>query len=330
MQTKSILRAAWESVTSAKIAGPPLLTGYEQTKLSWARAVESFDQLPEAYQDFIKTLLGDTSTFPYAVRTPTFEGYIWRENEKLIFSLDGKIYVLERTRDKLGSTCYPLEDISYLEVGTILLASWIKISGVANNGVLTSSTLRFNSVTEYLFTPILDKIRPASTPGDADQSSERAKFDYLIHLNWKFMNYARRSLVPGEKVIHTVLQPEIRAKLLTLFGRSLSRTISTAHLGILTDRELIMIREEKGGGWDDKTRYGGIWNYVPLDKITSISLTPKNDDLLVLSIHLPQNDHLDSLFSVSNKQQVELFLNRLETLMPGVTTKERRTVSHGQ
>jgi len=332
MQTKGSLRTAWESVTSPGIGKPPLLTGYEQTKWSWARVVESYDQLPEAFKDFFKTLLGDTSAFPYVVRTPTFEESNRPENEKLIFSLDGKVYVLERTKDKLSLTCYPLEDISTIEVGTILLNSWIKISGVANSGVLTSCTLRFNTVTDYLFAPILGKIRPApSASRDADQSSERAKFDYLMHLNFKFMNYARRSLVPGEKVIYTVLQPEIRAKLLTLFGRSLSRTISTAHLAILTDRELIMIRDEKTGRWSDKTKYGGVWNYIPLDKITSISLTPEKDDLLVLSIHLPQNDHIDSLFSVSNKQEVEQFLNQFETLMPGVTAQDKNTqTSRGQ
>jgi hypothetical protein len=320
-RTTSILRTAWESVTSLGIEKPSRLTADELTRLSWARAIESFDQVPEIYQGFLKTLLGDTSEFPYAVLTPTFEGFIWPENEKLVFSLGSKIYVLERARDKLTSTCYPFEAISYVEVGTILLNSWIKIKGVASNGILTSSTFRFNSVTEYLFTPILDKIRTATHPaGDAGQNSERAKFDYLMHLNFKFMNYARRSLVPGDKVIYTVLQPEIRAKILALFGRSWSRTISIAHLGILTDRELIMIRDEKSGRWDDKTRYGGVWNYIPVDKITSISLTPKNDDLLVLSIHLPQDDHIDSLFSVSNRQEVELLLNQFETLNRGVTT----------
>jgi len=329
MQNKSILKAASESATSPGIGKPPLLTGYEQTKWSWARIVESYDQLPEAFKDFFKTFLDDTSAFPYAVRTPRFEELTRRENEKLIFSLDNKVYVLERIKDKLSVTCYPLEDISTIEVGAILLDSWIKISGVASNGVLTSSTLRFNTVTDFLFTPILGKIRPTSTPGDTDQSSERAKFDYLMPLNFKFMNYARHSLVPGEKVIHTVLQPEIRAKLLTLFGRSLSRTISTAHLSILTDRELIMIRDEKTGRWGDKTKYGGVWNYIPLDKITSISLTPEKGDLLVLSIHLPQNDHIDSLFSASNKQEVELFLSQFETLIRGVTTKNTQR-SHSQ
>jgi len=329
-RTTSILRTAWESVISLGIEKLSRLTADELTRLSWAKVVESCNQVPEIYQGLLKTLLGDTSTFPYAVLTPTFEGFIWQESEKLVFSLGSKIYVLERARDKLTSTCYPFEAISYIEVGAILLNSWIKIRGVASNGTLTSCTLRFNSVTDYLFTPILEKIRTAThTVGDAEQSSERAKFDYLAHLNFKFMNYARRSLVPGEKVIHTVLQPEIRAKILTLFGRSLSRTTSTAHLGILTDRELIMIRDEKSAWQGDKTRYGGVWNYIPVDKITSISLTPKNDDLLVLSMHLPQDDHLDSLFSVSNKQEVELFLNQFEALMSGVTTKDAQT-SHTQ
>jgi hypothetical protein len=132
------------------------------------------------------------------------------------------------------------------------------------------------------------------------------------------MNYARRSIVPGEKVLHTILQPEIRARIVKLFGMSLFRMISTSHLVILTDRQLIIIKDENPGGWGDDTRYGGIWNYIPLDKIASVSLAPKNDSLLALSIHLPQNDHIDSLFSVSNKQELELFLNRLGTLIPGV------------
>jgi len=315
MQTKttSIFRTAWESVISPRIEKLSWLTAGELTRLSWAKAVESYDKVPEIYKDFFKTLLGDTSVFPYAVLTPTFEGFIRRDNEKLIFSLGSKIYVLERARDKLTSTCYPFEAISYIEVGAILLNSWIKIRGVASNGILTSCTLKFNSVTDYLFTPILEKIRTAThTVGDTDPSSERAKFDYLVHLNFKFMNYARRSIVPGEKVIHTILQPEIRAKILMLFGRSWFRTISTSHLVILTDRQLIIIKDENPGGWGDNTRYGGIWNYIPLDKIASVSLAEKGDNLLALSIHLPQNDQIDSLFSVSNKQEVELFLNRLE------------------
>jgi hypothetical protein len=160
---------------------------------------------------------------------------------------------------------------------------------------------------------------PDGCPG-VDLNVERAKFDYLSSLNFKFMNFARRALMPGERVVHILLQPWIRAKLLTILGRSFFRTISPAHLSILTDRELIMIRDDSGPGWHNEARYGGIWNYVPLDKIRRVSLTTRDEDLLVLSIHLPEEDHVDALFSVSMQPDVEEFLLQFEHLMPGVTT----------
>ena len=175
-------------------------------------------------------------------------------------------------------------------------------------------------MTDYLLAPIIEKIRPATGDlGDADRSLELAKFDYLARLNFKFMSYGRHSILPGEKVIHTVLQPEIREKIFTALGWSFSRIISTAHISILTDRELILIRDEEQSQWSRDARYGGTRSYIPLNKITSVSLTRREHDLLALSIHLPGNDPIVSLFSTSNERELDLFLDRLESLAPGVT-----------
>ena len=46
---KDSLRAAWLRATRSDIEVP--LTGYAQTKLSWARRVDSFDDLPDVYRD---------------------------------------------------------------------------------------------------------------------------------------------------------------------------------------------------------------------------------------------------------------------------------------
>jgi hypothetical protein len=333
MQTdiRNILRAAWELVANPKIGRLSLLTAGEITKLSWARAIRSYDEVPEIYKGFFHALPDDTDTSPYAVLTPTFEGFLSRENEKLIYSLDNKIYVLEKVANNVVCTCYSLENINYVEIGSILLRAWVKIRGVASNGTLTSSTLKFNAVTKYLFTPFLDRIRPAANnPEGTDLEAELSKFDYLIRLNFKFMNYARSSIMPGEKVIHPLLQPEIRAKILTLLGRPFFRTISTAHLSILTDSELIIIRDENSKGWGKTIRHGGIWNYIPLDRITSVSLTRKEDNLLTLSIHLPENDRLESLFTASNERELDLFLNKLEDLTSGITVKGEAGVKSGQ
>lgn len=198
--------------------------------------------------------------------------------------------------------------------------AWVKINGIASDGVPSSCTLKFNAVTDYLLTLIIEKIRPATGGlADTDRSLELAKFDYLARLNFKFMRHGRHSILPGEKVIHTVLQPEMRNKFFTVLGWSFSRIISTAHISILTDRELILIRDEEQSQWSRDARYGATRSYIPLNKITSVSLASRKHDLLALSIHLPGNDQIVSLFSTSNEREVDLFLDRLEGLSPGMT-----------
>ena len=183
----------------------------EQTRAAWAKSVTCFDEVPDAFQDPLKTLLGDTRAWPYTLLLPAYEGLMRRENGRLVCSLDDKIYVMERARHKIDCVCYPIQDISYVEEGAILLYAWVKISGIASDGVPRACMLKFNAVTDYLATPIVEKIRSATGgPADADRNVELAKFDGLAKLNFKFMSYGRHSLLPGERVIHTVLQPEMR------------------------------------------------------------------------------------------------------------------------
>jgi hypothetical protein len=285
----------------------------EQTRSSWAKPIASYDAVPAVYKDFFGPLQADGREFPYTVLTPSYEGFIHRTTEKLVCDFGHEIYVLERSRNTFEAQCYPFERISYIEFRTVLLDAYIKISGVTKYGVAASSIFRFNSVTDYLFTPILERIRLATVDSKgAAQNSELEKFDHLVRLNYKFMNYARRSLLGGEKVIHSVLQPEIRVSLLTVLGKTYYRTISPTHMSILTDRELIMLREEERRSGNE--RYGGVWDYIPLNKIVTLSLSEKDSSLLVFSIQLPENARLEYLFQASAKREVNQLLDRFREL----------------
>ncbi len=285
----------------------PLLSAYEQTRTSWARSIDSCDAVPAVYKDFFEPLLAGGQPFPYAVLTPSYEGFIHRTSEKLICDLGREICVLERKGNTFDARCYPLEGISYAEVRAVLLDSHFKICGVTSQGVSTSSTLRFNTVTDHLFTPFLAKIRLGGTDSKGAPTGLKSReFSDWISLSYKFMNLARHSLLEGERVIHAILQPEIRAHVLTLLGKTYYRVISPTHATILTDRELIIIREEAWHGGDE--RYGGIWDYIPLNKIVALSLS--ENDPLKLSIQLPAGEHLESLFQVSAKQEIEQLLER--------------------
>jgi hypothetical protein len=311
-----ILRVTGRKNQKPGTGGMPELSAGEQTKLTWARVIVSYDSVPEAYKGFFAPLLASGQVFPYTVLAPAFETFGYRITEKLVCALDREIHVLERNGNTFKVQSYPLDGISHVVVKTILLDSRIKISGVTKQGVPTSSTVRFNSVTDYLFTPILRRIRlKVIDSRDVVGSLELSKFDQWIKSNFKFMNFARHSLLGGEKVIHTMLQPEIRASRFTLLGRTFYKTISPTHVCILTDRELIMIQEEAIQGRKDK--YGGTWDYIPLNKITALTLNTKDDNLLTLSIQLPENEQFEYLFQVSMKVEVDQLLDRFRELTSG-------------
>ena len=293
---------------------PRLLTGWEQSRLSWARVAEFYDEVPAAYRDWLTPLLRGREAFPYVVLTPTYEGYFRRETEKLVCMLDGTLHIVERARDRVIPTSYHLDEISTMEVGSILLRGWLTVQGLAMNGLASSTTIRFNTVTERLFAPFLNEFRTgARPPSGASLDAQRAKFEVLLERNYKFMNYSRGSILPGEEVLCYVLQPEMREQLLRLFGRSLSRCNFPTHIVILTDRELIVISEESGSLWQSfgSIKYGGIWHYVPLERISAASILSRNDGLLTLSIELPRDERLEMLFSPDSRSQVDALVARL-------------------
>ncbi|MFN8598141.1 MAG: hypothetical protein U0559_18410 [Anaerolineae bacterium] len=297
----------------------PLLTGAEQTRLSWARAVKGRADLPPVYLPFMDDVLKAGQAFPYAVLTPTFPGFLQRENEKLVFRLADQFWVVERVKNTLHSVCYRQADVHYVELGSILLDSWLKISGSVENTLVTSR-LRFNTVSDRLFTPLVDWLRPTlASRDDWSLDAERGKFDYLMDLNFKFMNYARRSLMPGETVLCPMLQPEIRAQIVSLFGHSLYRTIALAHIHILTDVEWIIIRDdEHAPAGHAHSRYGGVWAYLPLSKIEAVTLTTRDRNLLAVSIQLPLGDQLTAIFAGSNRVEIDRFFDQLRQVAPHI------------
>lgn len=224
----------------------PRLNADELTKSSWAQPIKSYADVPDVYKDFFNPLFADGREFPYTVLTPSYENFIHKTTEKLICDGGCEIIILEKSENTFEPQCYPLDRIIYVEFRSVLLDASFKICGMTGLGVQNTSTLKFNSVTDYLFVPILKQIRLAGVDSlQGVQSRDVEKFNDLHQLSYKFMNYGKRSLLGGEQVLHIYLQPEIREHILTFMGRTFFKTIFPMHMSILTDRELILIREEK-------------------------------------------------------------------------------------
>jgi hypothetical protein len=297
-----------------------MLTPAEKSMLSWAKRVRSYADVPDAFRDFFQALPNVESDFPYTLLMPAYRvGFLRRTKPKLVCSLGDDLYVLERDNDELICTCYPIAHISTIEVGQILLKAWVNLRGVTREGRPASAAFEFNAVSLKLFDPILKQFRghtEEAAGGDLEQ--ERAKFSYLLNLNFKFMNYGRFTILPGERVTYTLLQPEIGQETTRPLRRVFFHSVSPAHLSILTDRELIFIRDGESHAWRYAINYGSVWHYLPLNRIMGVSLTKRADDNLWLSIHLAQNDRVSALFASGNVHGVKLLINYLEAWCPGL------------
>ena len=188
----------------------------------------------------------------------------------------------------LTGSCVPLTihlmACALSSVAQVLLHAWITIHGEAVNGGAESTTVRFNSVTDHIMLPFVERLRPTPTAGAAtDLEAERARFNDLGRTHFKFMSYGQGAIRPGARVDTILLQPQIRRELIGLLGFSLSRLIGPAHLTILTDSELILIRDDESQRWSRRAPHGAIWTYIPRARILDVSVAPGNGDVQALS-----------------------------------------------
>ncbi len=293
-----------------------LLTGSKQTMLSWMKKVESFDDIPDVYQSTCLDLLGKEASFPYMVLSPGMSTSLDEPTESLLFLHNDLFYIIREYSGETLVTAFPQQKISYIEVGNILLYSWFSISGITSEGAETLSTIFYNAATHRLIAPFIQQIRQLPTLVDKPRlSGEEAKFDYLDALNFKFKSYACQSLRGDEEVHLSVWQPEIARGFIPFLGKVLYQTLSLAHLVTLTNKEVIIISDDKRSKKNKGKRYGGFKQYIPLQKITYISMEKQDDGLLQLSLHLSPENKLSCLFEGNKYEDVLRFREEVEKLM---------------
>ncbi len=299
---------AWWQQMPAAIADFPILTAGEQTRLSWARRIEQREEAPAHFLDVVDELIAESGGLPYLVLTPSYAAFLSRTTEKLLCSREDEIRIYERCNDSTLLTAFRYADVSAVEVGCVLLKSWIKLIGRTTAGADTTLTIKFNTVTDYLFAPMIDRLRGVQGGGEAhgalaplscDLTAEQAKFNHLAHDHYKFMNVAKKSILPGEQVLGSVMQ------FVTLFGHTYTRLKAPAHIVVRTDRELIIAVEENQEAWSGSHKYGSIRTYVPLAKIESVTCAVEpSGDTLHLVVALKGGHLIDLDFAKGQAESV--------------------------
>lgn len=289
----------------------PGLSPAEQTRLTWAKSLSSCADLPPAYHGFFASRQAQGLSFPYTVLLPAFEGFFQRSPEMLVCDLGDSTALLVKSGAGCQVSIFPHADLCRLEWRVSLLDGRLKISGYSLDGVLTSASLRFNAVTDYLLLPLVERMRRAAAGiPDSGDAVDPGLFSEWRSLSYKFMNYARRSLLPGEQLVQAVFQPEVRKPLLHFGRRTIFRSLAPALALILTDRELVLIREETARGAG--SRYGGTWVYLPLGRIVGVRSEEKEGELLSLVVDLPGQERLECAIQSSQWQEVAKLTEKIK------------------
>ncbi len=282
---------------------------------AWSKVIESWEDIPAAFKNSFDEYLGDKQTFPYVVWTPALDKFPRKTTEKLICDTESALYIFEKTGNQIDAKYYPYSDIYSSEVGIVLLDSWLTVYGKTGQGESSTSKIEVNTTSLRYFASIQRKLRPALVATDNTRFAlERDKFNSLSTVHFKFMNYGRESLMPGETILQILLQQEIRDPLVTLFGKTFYKNVSPAHLTILTDHELILLQDVERNKESKISQYGGVWQYIPLYVVESVTLSDVRNDRLMLSIRCRPGRAIEKLFDPSSRSEIEQFRSRLQAL----------------
>jgi hypothetical protein len=274
-----------------------------RTTRQWAKLLESADQIPLGFvQDFPK----DITPFPYTLLVPpdsiSFRHFF---SASLISILDDKIVVLSQKGNKVHSRNLFFDQINHLETGNVLLNSWITIKAPG-----FSITIPHNTVHRRLFDPLISRIRniPPSDPfAEITTDTEKAKLNYLFRIDYKYGSYGRDAIAPGSKVMRILYEKNRLAGYYGLFGIRFMKKIRTSHCSILTDRELITIRESESLKKDNQALYGKVITFTPLSSIQDILLTKEKASQFI-TITLSGGDTVSTQYGLEN-DETQSFVN---------------------
>jgi hypothetical protein len=292
-------RRNWNELqpTRSDTAGVPLMGAYAQTRLSWARRIDAIDDLPEPYRDPVSLALHG-ATLPYSVLCPAFARHAKPARETLVLAIDDRLHLFARRGADVAATSFGLSDVHALEVGDVLLDSWLTVHGRTEDGTGQSATVRFNSVGMELMLPFVDLSRPPVR--GASTKAEGREPTMLRSLSWrslKYYNLARSLWRDGDRLVDVLLQPAIPSRRRPALP-FLRREIAPAHLVLLTDSELIIASDIAGRGSRDD-RYGHVRTHLPLRHVVDAHAVTRPDGLSVARIGLSSGDAIEVVFELA-------------------------------
>lgn len=269
----------------------------DKTTDRWAKEINDFSTLDETLQlEVNKILKKQGEVHPLAIKIPVNEEYDSLESLLIIF--EDIVYILENEDGYIETFPMKYSDINFMELRIILLNSYILL----DDGEI-SKKIYFNTSSEGFFHQLTEKIRSKHNSNDYLELSYE-NIDYLEEIDIKLYNYSKYALKFHNEIIDSVYQNETTE---SEFGSSIT---------ILTDNELIFIKEPNKDKQPMDSLYGGQWLYIPLDKIVDVFIeNDKTEGKFSLIIHFEDGHNYSIDYDFMTKSSFKDFDKEILALL---------------
>ena len=180
----------------------------------------------------------------------------------LLMIFDRRIFVATGSgKGNVAITHVPLDDVLCVETGHVLVFCWFKI--VFGRKVSRQIKIPFNLVRFALFREALTLIRPTL---DHKYNGGDLKPLESIDLDIKFRNALGEVMLADEVPLHIAFQPEVRTRRFLM----LERQVMPPLLAAITNRQFLLVTEERPTSVERLGRVSTIYTYCPHEQIESL------------------------------------------------------------
>ena len=283
-----------------------------RTMKAWAIKINHPEKIPAAFQQSMEQILKESADFPYVISAPKNEKTGKPERDTLLVMTEEAVWVLVDQEHKVAVVRFPMEGVQAVQMGTVLLQSWVKICG-KSEGNFECAAVYYDTVMEELFVPVLDHVRAKmlrmTLEGPEPQVDE---LNYLKDVSLKFYNYGVQSLLPGQKVCCSVYQPKVDEENVKKSGKH----EMAPHLFVLTENELILIQETEQEERSATQKYSGIWTYFPISQIARFDVETQEDGKWMrASVCAEGQEPVQVVIDPRNRQAIQVLANQLKASM---------------
>jgi hypothetical protein len=239
--------------------------------------VNNLAELPASLQAAAQSALGPTEQPERIFLVPNqtfFKNWFSRRyvpQQALLFTAQGVLHVQEAVSpDQPVQTTYlHAASLLFVQLRLLLLYGRLELVGQAN-GALARVVVEFNTVGVSLLLPGLRRLMTLTWESAEPELpvSQEGSLPEFENLPLKFKNGLRLyGLQPGECLLGLVFQPGLWERHGSLFQRQ----VATNTLLALTNRDLVIVEEERTG-W--KNPYGWILTFCPLACVKGFEAAP--------------------------------------------------------